>query len=249
MKQEVHGNLAGIRNTVIDALAGLYQYEADSFLPHELMQVLARFTRALNREIAVYLTRDGEVVDVSVGSDRDVELRDFRLRRNASRLSCVRCVHTHPNGDGHLSDVDLSALRSYRYDAMVAIGCSGGEPTFVQSAFLGEKQAILMDEPQRWYRLPEAEWERQILLSDELVEKDAPKLQDEPERAVLMGIESEESLEELSRLADTAGATVVGAYLQKKEKPDSALFIGRGRAEQLALDCQALEADLCIFDE
>lgn len=72
MKQEVHGNLSGIRNTVIDALASLYQYEADSFLPRELMQVMSRFSQALNREIAVYLTRDGEVVDVSVGSDRDV---------------------------------------------------------------------------------------------------------------------------------------------------------------------------------
>ena len=38
-------------------------------------------------------------------------------------------------------------------------------------------------------------------------------------------------------------------FLQKREKPDSALFIGKGRAEQLSLDCQALEADICIFDE
>lgn len=101
------------------------------------MQALARFSQALNREVCVYITRDGEVVDVSVGTDRDVELRDFRLRRSRSRLSMVRCIHTHPNGDGRLSDVDLSALRSFRYDAMVAIGCKGGEPTFVQSAFLG----------------------------------------------------------------------------------------------------------------
>ena len=135
MKQEVHGNLTGIRDSVIDALASLYNYEVEDgdFLPRELMQFLAKFTGALNREIAVYITRDGEVVDVSVGTDRDVELRDYRLRRNAQRLSCVRCVHTHPNGDGRLSDVDLSALRSFRYDAMVAVGCLKGEPTFVQA--------------------------------------------------------------------------------------------------------------------
>ena len=98
MKQEVHGNLTGIRDSVIDALAQLYLYEVEDgdFLPRELMQFLARFSNALNREIAIYITRDGEVVDVSVGTDRDVELRDYRLRRNAQRLSCVRCVHTHP---------------------------------------------------------------------------------------------------------------------------------------------------------
>jgi len=252
MKQEVHGNLTGIRDSVIDALASLYNYEVEDgdFLPRELMQFLAKFTGALNREIAVYITRDGEIVDVSVGTDRDVELRDYRLRRNAQRLSCVRCVHTHPNGDGRLSDVDLSALRSFRYDAMVAVGCLKGEPTFVQASFLGEKQNILMDEPVRWYKVPDAEWNRQIEESDRIVGwEDEQKNPNAKERAVLMGIESEESLQELARLADTAGAEVVGMFLQKRDKPDTALFIGKGRADELTRQTQALEADMVIFDE
>ena len=252
MKQEVHGNLTGIRDSVIDALASLYNYEVEDgdFLPRELMQFLAKFTGALNREIAVYITRDGEIVDVSVGTDRDVELRDYRLRRNAQRLSCVRCVHTHPNGDGRLSDVDLSALRSFRYDAMVAVGCLKGEPTFVQSAFLMEKQNILMDEPVRWYKVPDGEWNRQVEESDRIVGwEDEQKNPNAKERAVLMGIEIEESLQELARLADTAGAEVVGMFLQKRDKPDSALFIGKGRADELTRQAQALEADMVIFDE
>ncbi len=252
MKQEVHGNLTGIRDSVIDALASLYNYEVEDgdFLPRELMQFLAKFTGALNREIAVYITRDGEVVDVSVGTDRDVELRDYRLRRNAQRLSCVRCVHTHPNGDGRLSDVDLSALRAFRYDAMVAVGCLKGEPTFVQAAFLTEKQNILMDEPVRWYKVPDGEWNRQVEESDRIVGwEDEQKNLGAKERAVLMGIENEESLAELARLAETAGAEVVGGFLQKRDKPDTALFIGKGRADELSRQCQALEADVCIFDE
>ena len=252
MKQEVHGNLTGIRDSVIEALASLYNYEVEDgdFLPRELMQFLAKFTGALNREIAVYITRDGEVVDVSVGTDRDVELRDYRLRRNAQRLSCVRCIHTHPNGDGRLSDVDLSALRSFRYDAMVAVGCLKGEPTFVQASFLGEKQNVLMDEPVRWYKVPDAEWNRQVEESDRIVGwEDEQKNPNTRERAVLMGIENEESLQELARLADTAGAEVVGMFLQKRDKPDTALFIGKGRADELSRQAQALEADMVIFDE
>ena len=252
MKQEVHGNLTGVKDSLIAALGQLYLYEVDEdvFLPRELMQALARFTAAMNREIAVYITRDGEIVEVCVGTDRDVELRDYRLRRNAQRLSCVRCVHTHPNGDGRLSDVDLSALRSFRYDAMVAIGCLKGEPTFVQASFLGEKQNILMDEPVRWYRTPDAVWVQQVEESDRLVGREAEQQEaNHRERAVLMGIESEESLEELARLADTAGAEVVASYLQKRDKPDNALFIGRGRADELCRQCQALEADVCILDE
>ena len=252
MKQEVHGNLTGVKDSLIAALGQLYLYEVDEdvFLPRELMQALARFTAAMNREIAVYITRDGEIVEVCVGTDRDVELRDYRLRHNAQRLSCVRCVHTHPNGDGRLSDVDLSALRSFRYDAMVAIGCLKGEPTFVQASFLGEKQNILMDEPVRWYRTPDAAWVQQVEESDRLVGREAEQQEaNHRERAVLMGIESEESLEELARLADTAGAEVVASYLQKRDKPDNALFIGRGRADELCRQCQALEADVCILDE
>ena len=51
-----------------------------------------------------------------------------------------------------------------------------------------------MDEPVRWYRLPEDDWERQVDLSDELVGRGEPDLNDQPERAVLMGIESDRSL-------------------------------------------------------
>ena len=220
MKQtmEVHGNLGGLRDSLIETLRALYDFEVDedAFLPRELMQTLAKLTAQMNREIALYITRDGEVVDVSVGTDRDVELRDYRLRRNAQRLSCVRCVHTHPNGDGHLSDVDLSALRSFRYDAMVAIGCKDGEPTFVQAAFLGEKSSIVMDDPCRWYRTPDEAWLMQIEESDRIVGWEEPEVKSGRERAVLMGIESEESLAELARLAETAGAEVVAAFADEK---------------------------------
>ena len=252
MKTQVNGNTEGVRDAMLARLDSLYNYEPEDgvFLPRELMKLLAECSCALNREIAVYLTRDGDVVNVAIGTDCDVELTDYRLRRNAERLSCVRCVHTHPDGDGRLSDVDLSALKIFRYDAMTAVGVKDGEPTFVQTAFLGENDSLVMDEPVRWYRVPDAEWMDQIAQSDMLVGRQAARMvADERERAVLMGIESRESLEELRRLAETAGAEVAGSFLQKRDRPDTALYIGKGRAEELARDCQALEADVCIFDE
>ena len=252
MKYQVNGNTEGIRDAMLARLDSLYSYEAEesSFLPRELMKLLAECSCAVNREIAVYMTRDGEIVNVAVGTDCDVELTDYRLRRNADRLSRVRCIHTHPDGDGRLSDVDLSALKIFRYDAMTAVGVKNGEPTFVQTAFLGEADSLVMDEPVRWYRVPDAEWTEQIALSDSLVGREETRTVDNArEKAVLMGLENRKSLEELQRLAETAGAEVVGSFLQKRDKPDSALYVGRGRAEELARDCQALEADLCIFDE
>lgn len=252
MKTQVNGNTEGVKDAMLARLDSLYGYELEdgAYLPRELMKLLAECSCAMNREIAIYLTRDGEIVNVAIGTDCDVELTDYRLRRNAERLSRIRCVHTHPDGDGRLSDVDLSALKIFRYDAMTAVGVKNGEPTFVQTAFLGENDSILMDEPVRWYKVPDAEWMNRIELSDEVVGRESVQtVADDRERAVLMGIESRESLEELRRLAETAGAEVVGSFLQKRDKPDNALFIGKGRAEELARDCQALEADVCIFDE
>ena len=252
MKTQVNGNTEGVRDAMLARLDSLYSYETeeDDYLPRELMKILAECSCAMNREIAVYMTRDGGIVNVAIGTDCDVELTDYRLRRNTDRLSRIRCIHTHPDGDGHLSDVDLSALKIFRYDAMTAVGVRDGEPTFVQTAFLGGDDSLIMSEPVRWYRLPDLEWLNQITLSDALVGRDtAQTVEHIREKAVLMGIESRESLEELRRLAETAGAEVAGIFLQKRDKPDSALYIGKGRAEELARDCQALEADVCIFDE
>ncbi|RJQ25511.1 MAG: GTPase HflX, partial [Peptococcaceae bacterium] len=58
-----------------------------------------------------------------------------------------------------------------------------------------------------------------------------------------------ESLEELARLAETAGAAPAAKVLQQKSRPDAAFFIGRGKVKELALLRQNLSAELIIFDE
>jgi GTP-binding protein HflX len=55
-------------------------------------------------------------------------------------------------------------------------------------------------------------------------------------------------LEELSGLADAAGATVTLRAIQERATPDSATFIGRGKAEQLALACDESGVAVVIFD-
>lgn len=76
------------------------------------------------------------------------------------------------------------------------------------------------------------------------------------EQAILVGMESPEvtpeetasSLEELARLADTAGADVLLQLTQRRGRPDAATFLGRGKAEELASFCRSLGAGLVIFD-
>lgn len=77
-----------------------------------------------------------------------------------------------------------------------------------------------------------------------------------PERAVLVGVEWRQSswpvgrsLDELERLADTAGAIVVGRLTQRLERPVPKSFIGSGKVEELKSLVGRLEADVVIFDE
>ena len=60
---------------------------------------------------------------------------------------------------------------------------------------------------------------------------------------------SDEHLEELARLADTAGAEVVATVRQRLQKPDSRYYIGKGKALELEEVARRHEAELVIFDE
>jgi GTP-binding protein HflX len=60
---------------------------------------------------------------------------------------------------------------------------------------------------------------------------------------------ADEHLEELARLTDTAGGTVVGSLQQRLEHPNPRFYIGAGKADELAELVKATEANLVIFDE
>jgi GTP-binding protein HflX len=77
------------------------------------------------------------------------------------------------------------------------------------------------------------------------------------EKIVLVGVvfwprsidEVEASLDELTLLVDTAGADVAARIVQRREAPDPATYIGRGKAEELRALCESVDADTVVFDE
>ena len=78
-----------------------------------------------------------------------------------------------------------------------------------------------------------------------------------PSRAILVGIklrdnsmhETEESLQELQQLAETAGIEVVCETIQPRNAPNPTYFIGEGKVEELKPLIEELDADAIIFDE
>ena len=77
-----------------------------------------------------------------------------------------------------------------------------------------------------------------------------------PERAVLMGIDRrdapwplERSLDELERLAETAGATTVARLTQRLDHAVPRTYIGSGKVEELVSLVERVDADVVIFDD
>ena len=95
------------------------------------------------------------------------------------------------------------------------------------------------------------------MLINESVESGSQKA--DQEVAILVGLalnsnpsaleETERSLAELAELARTAGAVVASSVMQRRKTPDSALFVGKGKVEEIKQACEALNAGLIIFDD
>lgn len=265
--REIKGNIKGIRDSVIAELQKLYDMQSPQLVSQELAVKLADITEYINREISVYITRSGQIIEIAVGDNATVELPSFSGRRGTGRLSGIRCIHTHPGGNPCLSGVDISALKNNKYDAMVAIGVVS--PDFTKSELtFGLITGIDSNENYTAecygpYSIEDAEninFVNTVSTIERILDKQTgtASLQIMSERAILIGMEwgrndslwtVDDSLEELKQLADTAGATVIKKFIQKRPKPDPAFFIGRGKVQELALYAQQENIDLCIFDD
>lgn len=261
MANKPNGNLTGIKSAMLDRLKSLYDFKQglDEFASFELLSELCACSGEINREISVYISRDGGIVDVSIGDSAKVSMPSMRLVRNEDRLCGVRCIHTHPSGDGRLSGVDLGTLRSMKLDCMAAVGVSDGKPTQLYAAYLGDfdedtgSRAALVYGPMRPYKLPQKALIAEIFNSDDRFRSTTKEVEAvEQERAVLVGMDNDEgydTLEELNELAKTAGALVVGKVRVRRRTIDNATYVGSGKANELSLMGSELEADLFIFDD
>lgn len=244
----VFGNIKGIKEHIKKRLEDIENFENDGalFLDIQLAKELGEITGLLNREVCVYISRSGEILYVSLGENDRADLADISLRRSDSRLSGVRCIHTHPGGNGHLSKVDIESLKKMRFDAMCAVGVRDGKTTNVSMAVLSDSdEGFAYYSAQSVEKIPQDAWMNEIYDADRIIKHETFSSEEKQKERVMLIGNDKESVEELERLTDTAGGETVYKAIQKSAKG----IIGSGKVSKLSLKVQSENIGIAVYDD
>jgi len=275
--ETIYGNLQGLKSSQIKHLQRLYEQRqpGDRLITSEFAQQLAAISTEIHHPVCSYINRRGQVVRVAVGTPDKTQIPPQELpRHGAQRLSGIRCVATQLKGETP-DAAALMAMAQQRLDALVVLiptenGAKrrGGTATGdIKAAFLAH---LVPDQETPWLLSPP-------LSLDDLSEQDFDDLVDEWEaefsesgfetsqfqyiesdgdRILLVGLMTEDmspqrfqdSLEELTRLVESAGGEVVETVQQKRSRPHPQTVVGQGKVEEIALRAHKHGANLIVFD-
>lgn len=247
----IYGNIDGVKKSAIEELDRLYKVKCpkDEVCSIEIIEVISRVSSFIEREVSVAIDRRGNIKSIAIGDSTSVEIETLDIREK--KLAGVRIIHTHPNGMSNLSALDISALIKLKLDAIVAIGiyegkildCSLGMLTVNDDKLdYEEKGNILLKEITKIHIL------NKINYIDSLV-KEKDIIEDDEEKAILVGSDTRESLEELKELTKACDIPVLESVYQSRNKIDAAFYIGRGKVLEIAQLRQKLRANVVIFDD
>jgi GTP-binding protein HflX len=247
----IYGNIDGVKKSFLEELDSLYKVRTVKDEPCSLsiIETISRISTIIEREVSVAIDRRGNTVSVAIGDSTSVEIEALDIREK--KLAGVRIIHTHPNGMSNLSALDISALLKLKLDAIMAVGiyegkiidCSLGMLTvFDDKLDYEEIQHIPVTELSSIHIL------NKIAYIDTLI-KEKDIVEDEGERAILVGSDTKESLEELKELTKACDIPVLEQVFQSRSKVDAAFYIGRGKVLEIAGLRQQLRANVIIFDD
>lgn len=247
----IYGDIEGIRSHFLNELEQIYEmkFPKDELFSEAIISKMNQITLLLNREISVALDRKGNVRYVCVGDSSSVDIPLIDIKEK--RLSGIRIIHTHPNGISRLSALDTSALLRLKLDCIAAIAVNEGEEPEITLGFCDIVNGIF------GYEMVENLTVNEVINYNfidriVMVEKELQlnEIEEETfERAVVVGSDTEESLEELSELAAACEVRVVSDVFQKRSKIDPVYYVGSGKVKEIAMLAQAVRANVVIFDD
>ena len=247
----IHGNTDGIRNSVLKELEELYKINVPKYsvCTEDMINIISRLSSQIEREISVGINRKGKVVSVAIGDSSSVEIPLIDIHEK--RLSGVRIIHTHPSGVSRLSALDISALMKLKLDTIMAIAVEEGKAKDASLGFCYVENEILISEEAPHLTIDKC---LQINILDKInhveeVIKTSNVEEDDSERAILVGCDTRESLDELEELAKACDIPTLEKVFQNRSKIDASFYIGRGKVLEIANIRQLTRANLVIFDD
>lgn len=247
----IHGNTDGIRNSVLKELEELYKINVPKYsvCTEDMINIISRLSSQIEREISVGINRKGKVISVAIGDSSSVEIPLIDIHEK--RLSGVRIIHTHPSGVSRLSALDISALMKLKLDTIMAIAVEEGKAKDASLGFCYVENEILISEEAPHLTIDKC---LQINILDKInhveeVIETSNVEEDDSERAILVGCDTRESLDELEELAKACDIPTLEKVFQNRSKIDASFYIGRGKVLEIANIRQLTRANLVIFDD
>ena len=247
----IHGNVDGIKKSILEELEKIYKIKTikDEVCSFEIIEKIVKASTFIEREVSVAIDRRGNVTSVAIGDSTSVELPIVDIREQ--RLSGVRVIHTHPNGYCNLSALDLSALLKLKLDAIVAVGIFNGNIIDYSIGTLRVQDNTLVCEEKSnlsYEELISIDIKDRITYIENLI-KNNDVIEDNEEKAILVGSDTKESLDELAELAYACNIPILDKVFQGRNKIDPAFYIGRGKVLEIASLRQTERANVIIFDD
>jgi GTP-binding protein HflX len=262
---QITGNLEGLKVGHKRALEriGRRHIPQGVVIQSTLAIELIALSKEISRQVGILADRLGTIEEVIVGSDFKMVLPEARgAGFPAGRLSGRRFVHVHLRGE--LIDIeDIIALTRLRYDYIAALTLDGaGRNPMIQLAYpvyspnRGEPYEKIGPRPLSAFHLDvdalvgaiESELRRNRQAS-------VPTETGRKTRAILVhvstsndGLDAGPCMEELEKLARSAGVTVADRVIQQRKAVDSVTFIGKGKLIDIIVRGMVHEAGMLIFD-
>lgn len=248
----IEGNIDGIRNSILNELETIQSIKTskDEICNLEILNIIARVSAIIEREVSVAINRKGNVTSVAIGDSTSVEVPLIDI--SEKRLSGVRVVHTHPNGYCNLSALDVTALLKLKLDAIVSVAIN--EEGQIKDFSLGilrlynnkleydENMNLSLEEISSINILDKIKFIENLIKVNDVVEEIG-------EKAILVGSDTRESLDELEELTKACNIPVLQTVFQSRNKIDPSFFIGRGKVLEIASIRQIERANVVIFDD
>lgn len=226
-----------------------------------MARALCQLSFELNRQVGLLIHRSGQVESIIVGDYGQIMIPQLGgVRSSGGRLRGLRLVHTHLAGE-EISDEDLMDLLFLRLDLLSVIKVAeDGLPEKMYSAHL--LPSIL--EGKNWAFLRPVHPANQVDSAEDLIAaiegefasgRKTSLVDSKQDRALLVSVstqkkrQAEESLAELVELARSDNIIVLDTVLQRRNRVNPRLILGKGKLADIMIRALQMDANLLIFNQ